>query len=122
MTSRDLLKVVERSQKSRAESRNAKIREYFYGLHNNLYPHTFEVKFTEVEIYKIGGTKTGLLSSSPIITVLVNRCRGRKFSTTKKDKKKRGKKGKKSSLHNKPSRSMCCRLAIGAGTKILPIQ
>jgi len=46
--------VVERNQKTRAEVRDAKIREYFYGLHNTLYPHTFEVKFSEVQIFKIG--------------------------------------------------------------------
>lgn len=46
--------VVERSQKARMETRDSKIREYFYGLRNNLYPHTFEVKFSEVKLFKIG--------------------------------------------------------------------
>ncbi|ESP00169.1 hypothetical protein LOTGIDRAFT_226039 [Lottia gigantea] len=46
--------VVERSQSSRGEARDAKIREYFYGIDNSLYPHNFEVKFTDVKIFKIG--------------------------------------------------------------------
>ena len=48
-------KVVERSQKTRMESRDGKIREYFYGIRNTLYPHTFEVKFSDVKLFKIGG-------------------------------------------------------------------
>ncbi|XP_050388595.1 polyribonucleotide 5'-hydroxyl-kinase Clp1 [Patella vulgata] len=46
--------VVERSKNTRAEARDARTREYFYGIDNSLYPHTFEIKFTEVKIYKIG--------------------------------------------------------------------
>ncbi|XP_067649529.1 polyribonucleotide 5'-hydroxyl-kinase Clp1-like [Haliotis asinina] len=46
--------VVERSTHVRAESRDAKVREYFYGIKNTLYPHTFEVKFADVKIFKIG--------------------------------------------------------------------
>ena len=37
------------------DTRDAKIREYFYGSSAKLYPHTFDVKFSEVSIYKIGG-------------------------------------------------------------------
>ena len=47
--------VVERSQHARAEARDMKIRDYFYGVKNNLFPHTFEVKFSEVKLFKIGG-------------------------------------------------------------------
>ncbi|XP_014774939.1 polyribonucleotide 5'-hydroxyl-kinase Clp1 [Octopus bimaculoides] len=47
--------VVERNAHSRTESRDSKIREYFYGIRNTYFPHSFEVKFTDVKIYKIGG-------------------------------------------------------------------
>ena len=47
--------VVERSQHARAEARDMKIRDYFYGVKCNLFPHTFEVKFSEVKLSKIGG-------------------------------------------------------------------
>ncbi|XP_028391142.1 protein CLP1 homolog isoform X2 [Dendronephthya gigantea] len=46
--------VVTRSQQFRRESRNERIREYFYGIKNNFYPHTFEVKFSDVKVFKIG--------------------------------------------------------------------
>ncbi|XP_060553316.1 polyribonucleotide 5'-hydroxyl-kinase Clp1-like [Ruditapes philippinarum] len=46
--------VVERNQTSRSESRDAKVREYFYGLKNSLFPHTFEVNCVDIKIYKIG--------------------------------------------------------------------
>ncbi|XP_041366573.1 polyribonucleotide 5'-hydroxyl-kinase Clp1-like [Gigantopelta aegis] len=46
--------VVERAQATRTEYRDNKVREYFYGVRNNLYPHTFDVKFSDVKIYKIG--------------------------------------------------------------------
>jgi len=46
--------VVERSQKTRIEARDSRVREYFYGIKNSLYPHTFEVKFAEIRIFKIG--------------------------------------------------------------------
>ena len=51
-----MLQVVERSKKTRAETRDVRIRNYFYGIKNNLFPHTFEVKFSEVTLFKIGGT------------------------------------------------------------------
>lgn len=47
--------VVERNAHSRNESRDSKIREYFYGLSNSFFPHSFEVKFSDIKIYKIGG-------------------------------------------------------------------
>ncbi|BFZ01915.1 hypothetical protein BsWGS_04954 [Bradybaena similaris] len=46
--------VVERSQAARAESRDSRIREYFYGLKNNFFPHSFDVKFNDVKIFKVG--------------------------------------------------------------------
>jgi polyribonucleotide 5'-hydroxyl-kinase len=46
--------VVERSGAARAESRDARIREYFYGTRSPLYPHSFDVKWSELKIYKIG--------------------------------------------------------------------
>lgn len=47
--------VVERSKSNRIESRDQRIREYFYGTpKNSLYPHSFDLKFSEVKIYKIG--------------------------------------------------------------------
>ncbi|XP_018321404.1 protein CLP1 homolog [Agrilus planipennis] len=47
--------VVERSKNSRSEARDQRIREYFYGTPKNpLYPHTFELKLSDVKIFKIG--------------------------------------------------------------------
>ena len=37
--------VVSRNQEQRAESRDARVKQYFYGPHNNLFPHSFEVRF-----------------------------------------------------------------------------
>lgn len=50
-----VVKVVERSKSARIESRDQRIREYFYGTPKNpLYPHSFDIKFSEVKVYKIG--------------------------------------------------------------------
>ena len=48
--------VVSRNQEQRTESRDTRLKQYFYGPHNNLFPHSFEVSFSEVKdrIYKIG--------------------------------------------------------------------
>lgn len=46
--------VVTRSQELRRDSRNERIRQYFYGIKKNFYPHTFEVKFSDVKVFKIG--------------------------------------------------------------------
>ncbi|KAJ2944645.1 hypothetical protein O0L34_g4001 [Tuta absoluta] len=46
--------VVERSSSQRSESRDARIREYFYGKRTPYYPHSFDVKFTDLKIYKVG--------------------------------------------------------------------
>ncbi|KAG0421179.1 hypothetical protein HPB47_002942, partial [Ixodes persulcatus] len=47
--------VVERTKSMRSEARDSRVREYFYGLKTPLYPHSFDVKFADVKIYKIGG-------------------------------------------------------------------
>ncbi|CAG9565692.1 unnamed protein product [Danaus chrysippus] len=46
--------VVERSSTQRAEARDARIREYFYGNRTPYYPHSFDVKFSDLKIYKVG--------------------------------------------------------------------
>lgn len=46
--------VVERSQRVRAETRDNRVREYFYGLRSPLYPRSFDVRFSDVKIFKIG--------------------------------------------------------------------
>ncbi|CAH1788632.1 unnamed protein product, partial [Owenia fusiformis] len=46
--------VVERSRERRMQARDDKIREYFYGIKQQLYPHSFEVPFSTVKIFKIG--------------------------------------------------------------------
>jgi len=48
--------VVSRSREQRTESRENRIKQYFYGPHNNLFPHSFEVSFAEIKgkLYKIG--------------------------------------------------------------------
>lgn len=46
--------VVERTRNNRTEARDARVREYFYGLKSPLYPHLFDVKWSDVKIFKIG--------------------------------------------------------------------
>uniref|UniRef100_A0A023F4J3 Protein CLP1 homolog n=2 Tax=Triatoma infestans TaxID=30076 RepID=A0A023F4J3_TRIIF len=46
--------VVERTKKFRGETRDSRVRQYFYGLKTPLHPHSFDVKFSELKIYKIG--------------------------------------------------------------------
>lgn len=46
--------VVERNRAQRIESRDQGVREYFYGSRTPLYPHSFDVKWGEARIYKIG--------------------------------------------------------------------
>ncbi|XP_046387891.1 protein CLP1 homolog [Ischnura elegans] len=46
--------VVERSQATRAEARDSRVKEYFYGLRSRLYPHSFDVRFSDVRVCKIG--------------------------------------------------------------------
>lgn len=50
-----MLKVVERSTATRVEARNTRVREYFYGTPScPLHPHSFDVKFTDLKIFRIG--------------------------------------------------------------------
>ncbi|XP_042869023.1 protein CLP1 homolog [Penaeus japonicus] len=46
--------VVERTQSMRASARDDRIREYYYGLRTKYHPHSFEVKMSTLQIYKIG--------------------------------------------------------------------
>lgn len=46
--------VVERSKNLRLESRDTRIREYFYGKRSPLYPHSFDVKWSDIQICKVG--------------------------------------------------------------------
>ena len=40
---------------SRSQIKNLRIHEYFYGTNTkNLYPHSIEINFNEVKIFKIG--------------------------------------------------------------------
>ena len=44
-----------KSADMRSHVKNLRIHEYFYGTpRNNLYPHSIEIGFNEVNIYKIG--------------------------------------------------------------------
>ncbi|KAG7172717.1 CLP1-like, partial [Homarus americanus] len=38
----------------RSSARDDRIREYYYGLHTKYHPHSFEVKMSHLQIYKIG--------------------------------------------------------------------
>eukprot|EP00095_Tigriopus_kingsejongensis_P001332 maker-scaffold1057_size73593-snap-gene-0.21 protein:Tk01332 transcript:maker-scaffold1057_size73593-snap-gene-0.21-mRNA-1 annotation:"clp1-like protein" len=48
--------VVERSTEQRQIARDLRVKQYFYGPSGNLFPHSFEVKFSELKdkVYKIG--------------------------------------------------------------------
>jgi len=47
--------VVCKSHDMRSHTKNLRIQEYFYGsTRNNLYPHSIEIGFNEVKIFKIG--------------------------------------------------------------------
>lgn len=45
---------MERINSVRAEARDARVREYFYGNRTPFYPHSFDVKWNEAKIFKIG--------------------------------------------------------------------
>lgn len=45
---------MERNRIQRIDSRDQGVREYFYGSRTPLYPHSFDVKWSESRIYKIG--------------------------------------------------------------------
>lgn len=47
--------VVCKSNDMRSQTKNLRIHEYFYGsARSNLYPHSIEIGFNEVKIFKIG--------------------------------------------------------------------
>ncbi|XP_022657342.1 polyribonucleotide 5'-hydroxyl-kinase Clp1-like [Varroa jacobsoni] len=46
--------VVERTKRNRLEAREAAVKQYFYGLKTTLYPHSFDVKFSDIKVFKIG--------------------------------------------------------------------
>eukprot|EP00058_Branchiostoma_floridae_P009643 XP_002595131.1 hypothetical protein BRAFLDRAFT_118599 [Branchiostoma floridae] len=46
--------VVERPQPVRRSAREDRVREYFYGVRQPLYPHSFDVKFSDVSLYQVG--------------------------------------------------------------------
>ncbi len=47
--------VEDRSRELRIAARRSKIRQYFYGtVRNPLYPHSFDIRFSDVQIFKIG--------------------------------------------------------------------
>ncbi|XP_069192677.1 protein CLP1 homolog isoform X1 [Procambarus clarkii] len=46
--------VVERTPALRAAARDNRIRHYYYGLHTKYHSHSFEVKMSDLTIYKIG--------------------------------------------------------------------
>lgn len=46
--------VVERTKKFRSDTRDSRVREYFYGGKTPLHPHSFDVKWSDLKVYKIG--------------------------------------------------------------------
>ncbi|GFS36099.1 protein CLP1 homolog [Trichonephila inaurata madagascariensis] len=53
---------VERSQAVRSEYRDARVRQYFYGPTNELQPFTFDVKYSEIQLFRLveySETETG---------------------------------------------------------------
>ncbi|KAJ0712436.1 putative pre-mRNA cleavage complex subunit Clp1, P-loop containing nucleoside triphosphate hydrolase [Helianthus annuus] len=58
--------VVSRNSKFRAIARNQRIREYFYGLSNDLSPHSSIANFSDLAIYRIGGGPQAPASALPI--------------------------------------------------------
>ncbi|KAG0477730.1 hypothetical protein HPP92_012449 [Vanilla planifolia] len=58
--------VVSRNPKFRQKSRSLKIREYFYGLMNDLSPHSNIINFSDISVYRIGGGPQAPRSALPI--------------------------------------------------------
>lgn len=58
--------VVSRSSKFRQKSRSYKIREYFYGIANDLSPHSNIANFSDLFVYRIGGGPQAPKSALPI--------------------------------------------------------
>jgi len=58
--------VVLRNSKYRQRTRSFRIKEYFYGIANDLAPHSNIVNFSDVSVYKIGGGHQAPRSALPI--------------------------------------------------------
>lgn len=58
--------VVSRNAKVRQKARNYRIREYFYGLSNELNPHSKIVNFSDLSVYRFGGGPQAPRSALPI--------------------------------------------------------
>ncbi|XP_021762293.1 protein CLP1 homolog isoform X1 [Chenopodium quinoa] len=58
--------VVSRTPKYRQKSRGYRIREYFYGLANDLSPHSNIANFNDLSVYRIGGGPQAPRSALPI--------------------------------------------------------
>ncbi|KAG8501582.1 hypothetical protein CXB51_003936 [Gossypium anomalum] len=58
--------VVSRNAKYRQKSRGYRIREYFYGLANDLSPHSNIANFSDLLVYRIGGGPQAPRSALPI--------------------------------------------------------
>ncbi|CAH2049841.1 unnamed protein product [Thlaspi arvense] len=58
--------VVSRNAKVRQKARSYRIREYFYGLANDLSPHSNIANFSDLSVYRIGGGPQAPRSALPI--------------------------------------------------------
>ncbi|MFS7948243.1 putative pre-mRNA cleavage complex subunit Clp1, P-loop containing nucleoside triphosphate hydrolase [Helianthus anomalus] len=58
--------VVSRNKKFRASARSQRIREYFYGVSNDLSPRSTIANFSDLAVYKIGGGPQASASAPPI--------------------------------------------------------
>merc|ERR1719397_1049165 len=95
--------VVSRNREQRSETRDNRIKQYFYGPHNNLFPHSFEVSFSEIKgkLFKIGApelpdsciplgvsiadNKTKLVAVNPNPRDLLNRVLGVSYTSATED-------------------------------------
>lgn len=95
--------VVSRNKEQRAEGRDHRIKQYFYGPRNNLFPHTFDVHFSDIKdkLFKIGApelpdsclplgmkitnNKTKLVAVNPNPRDLLNRLLSVSFTTVVED-------------------------------------
>ncbi|WCJ42457.1 hypothetical protein M5689_023265 [Euphorbia peplus] len=58
--------VVSRTSKARQKTRGIRIREYFYGINNDLSPHSNIASFSDLFVYRIGGGPQAPRSALPI--------------------------------------------------------
>ena len=65
-----------RSRAVRRSIRNERIREYFYGKKGLLsfFPYTFDIKFSDIMIYKIGGEIVIGICTCIRMPILVYKC------------------------------------------------